>query len=59
LPSDKKEEVLDEYVFDHLKDDISEEDHREGKGCNTLNKFMQKVTITLLILFAIFLQKAT
>ncbi len=31
--------MLDEYFFDHLKDDISEEDHREGKGCNTFNKF--------------------
>jgi hypothetical protein len=39
LPSDKKEEVLDEYFFDHLKDDVSEEDHGDGKGCNTFNKF--------------------
>jgi hypothetical protein len=39
LPSDKKEEVLDKYFFDHLQDDISEESHGDGKGNNTFNKF--------------------
>jgi hypothetical protein len=39
LPSDEKEEVSDEYFFNHLKDDISEEDHGEGKGYHTFNKF--------------------
>jgi hypothetical protein len=39
LPSDKKEEVSDEYFFDHLQDDILEKIHGEGKGCNTFNKF--------------------
>jgi hypothetical protein len=32
LPSDKKEEVLDEYFSDHLQDDITEENHGEGMG---------------------------
>ncbi len=31
--------MSDEYFFDHLKDDISEEDHGEGKGYNTFNEF--------------------
>jgi hypothetical protein len=39
LPPEKKEEVLDEYFFDHLQDDITEENHGEGKGYNTFNKF--------------------
>jgi hypothetical protein len=39
LPSDEKEEVSEEYFFDHLKDDISEENHGEGKGYNNFNKF--------------------
>ncbi len=42
LPSDKKEEVSDEYFFDHLKDDISEENHGEGMGYNTFNKFIEE-----------------
>jgi hypothetical protein len=58
LPSDKKEEVSDEYFFDHLKDDISEEDHGEGKAYNTSMNLMQKVMIILLILFALLLRKA-
>jgi hypothetical protein len=39
LPFDEKEEVLDEYFFDHLKDEISKEDHGEGVGYHTFNKF--------------------
>ncbi len=39
LPVDKKKEVSDEYFFDHLKDDISKEDHGEGEGYHTFNKF--------------------
>jgi hypothetical protein len=39
LPSDKKEKVSDEYFFDHLQDDISKENHGEGKECNTFNEF--------------------
>jgi hypothetical protein len=31
--------VLDKYFFDHLKDDISKEDHGDGKGYHTFNKF--------------------
>ncbi len=39
LPSDEKEEVLDEYFFDHQQDDITEVHHAEGKGCNPFNEF--------------------
>jgi hypothetical protein len=39
LPSDKKEEVSNEYFFDHLQDDISEENHEVGKGYDTFNEF--------------------
>ncbi len=39
LPSNKKEEVSEEYFFDHLQDDITEENHGKGKGYNTFNKF--------------------
>jgi hypothetical protein len=39
LLSNKKEEVSDEYFFDHLKDDISEENHGEDEGYKTFNKF--------------------
>ncbi len=43
LPSDKKEEVSDEYFFDHLQDDIAEdiaEDYPvEVKGLSTSNAF--------------------
>jgi hypothetical protein len=39
LPSDEKEEVLDEYFFDHLQDDITEVNHGEGEGYNPFNKF--------------------
>ena len=39
LPSDEKEEVSDKYFFDHLQDDITEDNHGEGKGCNPFNKF--------------------
>jgi hypothetical protein len=39
LPSDKKEEVSDEYFFDHLQDDISEDHDGEGKGYNTFKEF--------------------
>jgi hypothetical protein len=39
LPSDKKEEVLGKYFFDHLQDDISEENHGEGEGYYTFNEF--------------------
>ncbi len=39
LLSDKKEEVSDEYFFDHLQDDISKENHGEGEGYNTFNEF--------------------
>ncbi len=39
LPSDKKEEVSNEYFFDHLQDDISEENHGEGKGYDAFNEF--------------------
>jgi hypothetical protein len=30
---------LDEYFFNHLKFDISKENHGEGKGYNTFNEF--------------------
>ncbi len=39
LPFDKKEEVSDEYFFDHLQDDITEDNDVEGKGYNPFNKF--------------------
>ncbi len=39
LPSDKKEEVSDEYLFDHLQDDITEDNNVEGKGYNPFKKF--------------------
>ncbi len=39
LPSDKKEKVSDEYFFDHLQDDITEDHHGEGEGYNPFNKF--------------------
>ncbi len=39
LPSDKKEEVSDEYFFDHLQDDITEDYNVEGKGCTQYNEF--------------------
>ncbi len=39
LPSDEKEEVSDEYFFDHLQDDITEDHHGEGEGYNPFNKF--------------------
>jgi hypothetical protein len=39
LPSDKKEEVSDEYIFDHLQDDITDNNNVEGKGCNYYNEF--------------------
>jgi hypothetical protein len=39
LPVDKKEEVLDEYFFDHLKDDVSKEDHGESKRYHTFNNY--------------------
>jgi hypothetical protein len=39
LPSDKKEEVLDKYFFDHLQDDITEDHHGEGEGYNPFNEF--------------------
>ena len=39
LPSDEKEEVSDEYFFDHLQDDITEDHHGEGKGYNPFNEF--------------------
>jgi hypothetical protein len=35
----KKEEVSDKYFFDHLQDDISEENHGKGEGYDTFNKF--------------------
>ncbi len=39
LPSDEKEEVSDEYFFDHLQDDITEDYDVEGKGCTQYNEF--------------------
>jgi hypothetical protein len=39
LPSDKKEEVSNEYFFDHLQDDITYDNYLEGKGCNHYNEF--------------------
>jgi hypothetical protein len=39
LPSDEKEEVSDEYFFDHLQDDITEDNHGEGEGYNPFNEF--------------------
>ncbi len=39
LPSDEKKEVSDEYFFDHLQDDITEDYDVEGKGCTQYNKF--------------------
>ncbi len=39
LLSDNNEELSDDYFFDHLQDDISEESHGEGKGYNTFNEF--------------------
>jgi hypothetical protein len=39
LPSDKKEGVSVEYFFDHLQDDITDNNYVEGKGCNHYNKF--------------------
>ncbi len=33
LPSDKKEEVSDEYFFDHLQDDITEDYDLVVKRC--------------------------
>jgi hypothetical protein len=41
LPSDEKEEVSEEYFFDHLQDDITEENHGKGKGYNTFNEFVR------------------
>ncbi len=39
LPSDKKEEVLDKYFFDHLQEDITEDHHGwEGEGYNVGKK---------------------
>jgi hypothetical protein len=38
-PSDEKEEVSDEYFFDHLQDDITEDNDVKGKGYNPFNKF--------------------
>jgi hypothetical protein len=39
LPVVEKEEVSDEYFFDHLNDDISGEDHGESKRHHTFDKF--------------------
>jgi hypothetical protein len=39
LPSDEKEEVSDEYFFDHLQDDITEDHHGESRGYNPFNEF--------------------
>ncbi len=39
LPVDNKEEVSDKYFFDHLKDDISKEDHGESKRYHTFSQF--------------------
>jgi hypothetical protein len=39
LPSYEKEEGLDKYYFGHLQDDITEENHGEGKEYNTFNNF--------------------
>ncbi len=39
LPSDKKEEVSDEYFFDHMQDDITDDNYEEGEGCTQYNKF--------------------
>jgi hypothetical protein len=42
LPSDKKEEVSDEYFFDHLQDDITEDYPEEVKRLPTSNAFDAK-----------------
>ncbi len=42
LPSDEKEEVSDEYFFDHLQDDIAEDYPVEVKGLPTSNAFDAK-----------------
>jgi hypothetical protein len=39
LPPDEKEEVSNEYFFDHLQDDITEDYDVEGEGCTQYNKF--------------------
>jgi hypothetical protein len=39
LPSDKKEEVSDEYFFEHLQDDITEDYDLVVKGCPRYNEF--------------------
>jgi hypothetical protein len=39
LPVDKKEEVSNEYFFDHLKDDIFEEDCGESEKYHNFNKY--------------------
>jgi hypothetical protein len=39
LPSDEKEEVSNEYFFDHLQDDITEDYNVESKGCIQYNEF--------------------
>ncbi len=36
--------MSDEYFFDHLQGDIFEENHEEGKGYNTFNKFDAETT---------------
>jgi hypothetical protein len=38
LPSDEKEEVSNEYSFDHLHNDITEDYNVEGKGCTQYKK---------------------
>ncbi len=42
LPSDKKEEVSDEYFFDHLQDDIADDYPVEVEGLPTSNAFDAK-----------------
>jgi hypothetical protein len=39
LPVGEKEEVSDEYFFDHLKDDISKEDHGESEKDDDFNRY--------------------
>jgi hypothetical protein len=39
---DKKEEVLDEYFFDHLKDDNSDEHHGESEKYDNFNKHSEE-----------------
>ncbi len=55
LPSDEKEEVSDEYFFDHLQDDIAEDYPVEIKGLPTSNAFDAKGNGTKLILSAMLL----